>query len=69
MCALEKGGVCNGDFERAVEVMKRTDAIADTVAEAKKYGERAKGYLAEFDNEAADGLAWLVDRYISDVEV
>ena len=49
--------------------MKRTDAIADTVAEAKKYGERAKGYLAEFDNEAADGLAWLVDRYISDVEV
>lgn len=66
--ALETGDVGTGDFERAVEVMKRTDAIADTVAEARTYGERAKSHLAEFDNAAADGLAWLVDRYISDVE-
>ena len=66
--ALVTGNVGAGDFERAVEVMKRTDAIADTVAEARKYAERAKTHLAEFENEAADGLAWLVDRYISDVE-
>ncbi len=66
--ALASADVGAGDFERAVEVMKRTDAIADTVAEARKYGERAKTHLAEFDNAAAGGLAWLVDRYISDVE-
>ena len=66
--ALETGDVGDGDFERAVEAMKGTDAIADTVAEARKYGERAKGHIAGFENEAAAGLAWLVDRYISDVE-
>ena len=66
--ALESGDVGDGDFERAVALMEGTGAIADTVAEAKRYGERAKGHIAEFGNEAADGLAWLVDRYICDVE-
>lgn len=66
--ALATGNVGAGDFERAVAVMQRTDAIADTVAEAKQYGERARSHLEEFGNAAADGLAWLVDRYISDVE-
>ena len=66
--ALVNGNVGAPEFERAVEIMTRTEAIADTVAEAKKYGTRAKAHLEEFGNEAADGLAWLVDRYISDVE-
>ena len=30
--------------------------------------EGAGQVLSEFENEAADGLAWLVDRYITDVE-
>lgn len=66
--ALEGGEAGAGAFERAVEVMGRTDAIADTVAEARRYGARAKAHLEEFGNGAADGLGWLVDRYIFAVE-
>ena len=57
-----------GDFEQAVELLRRYDAIGDSLREARRYGERAKSNLVAFRNEAADGLAWLVDRYISDVE-
>lgn len=57
-----------GDFEEAVELLGRYDAIGGTLVEARRYGERAKDRLAGFRNEAADGLAWLVDRYVSDVE-
>ncbi len=57
-----------GDFERAVELLERHEAIAGSLREAREYGERAKGKLAGFRNEAADGLAWMVDRYIADVE-
>ena len=62
------------DFQEKFEAVDREmDAVGEMlaearVAEAKKYGERAKRHLAEFENEAADGLAWLVDRYITDVE-
>ena len=57
-----------GDFERAVDLLVRYEAVADSLTEARRYGERAKSHLAEIRNEGADGLAWLVDRYISDVE-
>ena len=57
-----------GDFEQAVELLARYDAIGDSLQEARRYGERAKSHLAAIRNEAADGLAWLVDRYISEVE-
>ena len=65
--ALKRETREEGDFEAAVQLLERHEAIADSLREAAKYGERAKSHLEEFDNEAADGLAWLVDRYISDV--
>ena len=57
-----------GDFERAVDLLVRYEAVVDSLAEARRYGERAKSHVAGIRNEGADGLAWLVDRYISDVE-
>ena len=68
--AIESGAVpSDTDFDQAVELMHRHSAIEDTVIEAKMYGDRAKAHLGMFhDNVAADGLAWLVDRYIGDVE-
>ena len=62
-------GQAEGDFERVVELMRRYDALRDTVREAQAFGTRAKASLAMFgDSEAAEGLAWMVDRYIGDVE-
>ena len=57
-----------GDFEQARELLARYDAIGDSLREARRYGEGAKSNLAAFRNRAADELAWLVDRYIADVE-
>lgn len=65
--ALKRETREEGDFERAVELLARYDAIDDSLREARRYGEQAKSRLSAFRNEAADGLAWLVDRYISDV--
>ena len=66
--ALKTGPQEGGDFERAMEFMHRHDAIRDALACARMYGERAKRSLAAFPNEAGEALAWMVERYIADVE-
>ncbi len=42
-----------GDLERALELMRRHDAISDTIARARHYGDIARDALAIFPDSAA----------------
>ncbi len=56
----------NGDFEKACALMNRDDAIADTIACARRYAARALNDLSKApDNEYAAALANLVETSVS----
>ena len=53
IAALEGGEADDAAFARALEIMQRHDAITDTIAEARKFGQRAREALAVFAESAA----------------
>lgn len=66
--ALEEGEADDTAFARALEIMQRHDAIADTIAEAQKFGQRAREALAIFaESPARDALIEAVDFCIQRV--
>ena len=63
---ITEGRQEDGDLEKAQELMKRDDAIVDTVNEAKRYAAQALSDLSKApDNEYAGALADLVETSVS----
>lgn len=56
------------DLAEAIALMRRHDAITDTIYEARQWGRRARRTLDGFESDAADAMAALVDHYVEDVE-
>lgn len=64
--AIGEGVYENGDFERALDLMERDEAIVDTVACAKRYADQALENLSELpDNDYSAALGDLVTTSIS----
>ena len=63
---IAEGRQTSADFEQAVALMKRDDAIADTIACAEKYAERALNDLGKAPpGDFADALGDLVKTSLS----
>jgi octaprenyl-diphosphate synthase len=64
---LKQGDLLEDDLEQAMNLMKRHNAIADTMERARHYGAIARDDLAIFpDSEAkaalSEAIAFCVDR-------
>jgi octaprenyl-diphosphate synthase len=64
---IAKGEITDDDLDHAIEVMKRTRAIADTVERARHYGDIAHDALAPFPDSAhkralLEAVAFCVSR-------
>ena len=64
---LEKGDIQDGDLEHAIELMKKHDALADTIERARHYGAIARDALAIFPESEAktallDVVAFCINR-------
>ncbi|WP_156453330.1 polyprenyl synthetase family protein [Pseudovibrio hongkongensis] len=65
---LEEHDVREGDLEHAIALLKKTGALADTIARAKEFGASAKAALAPLpEGVVKDALAEAVDFCIARV--
>ena len=63
---IAEGRQSEGDFEKAVTLMKRDNALADTIACARKYTDRALNELGKApQSDYADALGTLVKTSLS----